>query len=108
MENVETIFAKQTSTFKYSRTPSMLSCCPTDGQAEILIRDNIPRSCLLGIAVGNEDIAKRIYAMLDVYEVKQIHIYISPDILTPNWSTMVRQGSRPNEILYGGSEEVKQ
>lgn len=106
MENIEGIFANQLSTFKYSRTPNMLACCPTDGQAEILIRDNIPQNFLLGIAVGNVDIAKRVYAMLRIYNIERIDIYISPDVLTPTWSNIVRQGNRPNEELYDGSKEV--
>ena len=106
MENIESVFSKQLSTFRYPRTPNMLACCPTDGQAEILIRDNIPRNCLSGIAVGNEDIAKRVYAMLKIFEVKEIDIYISPDVLTPDWSNIVKQGYRPNEVLYDGSKEV--
>lgn len=106
MENIENIFKNQVSTFKYPRTPNMLACCPTDGQAEILIKDNIPRNCLFGIVVGNEDIAKRVYAMRNIFGVEQIDIYISPDILTSKWSSMVKQGYRPNEVLYDVSEEV--
>ena len=105
MKNIETIFAYQVNTFKYPRTPNMLACCPTDGQAEILIRDNIPRNCLQGIAVGSEDVAKRVYAMLSIYGVEQMDIYISPDVLTTNWSSMVKQGCRPNEVLYDGTKE---
>ena len=72
-------------------------CCPTDGQAEILIKDTIPRDYFIGIAVGNEDIASRIYAMLKTFDVKQIPIYVAPDVLTPSWSKMIREGHRPSE-----------
>ncbi|MCM1145310.1 MAG: DUF4433 domain-containing protein, partial [Lachnoclostridium sp.] len=106
IENIETIFKRQLSTFKYPRTPDMLACCPTDGQAEILIEGNIPRDYLFGIVVGNEDIAKRVYAMLEVFGVKQMDIYISQDVLTSNWSNLVKQGNRPEEVLYDGSGEV--
>lgn len=106
MENIETIFKMQTSTFRYPRTPNMLACCPTDGQAEILIKDSIPRNYLFGIVVGNEEIAKSVYAILKIFEVEHINIYISPDVLMPNWNNMVREGYKPNEILYDVPEEV--
>ena len=104
MEKIDSIFAHQLSKFKYPRTSNMLACCPTDGQAEVLIRDNIPRNYILGIACGNEDIAKRIHAMLEIFEIEQISVYISPDVLTPNWSSMVKNGNRPKEILYNRME----
>lgn len=105
MENIDSIFARQMSNFGYPRTANMLACCPTDGQAEILIKDNIPRNCIIGMAVGNEDVAKRIYAMLITLNVEQIPIYIAPDVLTPNWSSIIKQGRRPEEKLPDWSEE---
>ena len=81
----------------FYRDPNMLSCCPTDGQAEILIKENIPRKHIIGIAVGTEDIARRIYAMLKIYELEQIPIFLAPDVLTPNWSKAIKSGRRPYE-----------
>lgn len=103
MENVGSIFDSYVS--KYYRTPNMLSACPTNGQAEILIKDNIPREYIIGIAVGNEDVAKRVYSMLKINNLTQLPIYIAPDVLTPNWSSMIRNGRRPNEIRCDWSEE---
>lgn len=97
MENLDSIFAVSVPTFSYPRSPKMLSCCPTDGQAEILIKDSIPKDYILGIAVGNEDIAKRIYAMMKTYGLKQIPIYMAPDVLTPSWSNMIKNSRRPSE-----------
>lgn len=105
MNNIESIFAVSVSTFVYPRSLKMLSSCPTDGQAEILIEDNIPREYINGIAVGNEEIAKRVYAMLRMYGLEHIRLYIAPDVLTPNWSNMVRNGHRPDELQCAWLEE---
>ena len=83
----------------------MLASCPTDGQAEILIRDSIPREYIIGMAVGNEEVAKRIYGMLKMYGMEQIPLYVAPDVVTPNWSSMIKNGRRPIETQCGWSEE---
>lgn len=105
MDSIGSIFATTVSTFDYPRSPNMLSSCPTDGQAEILIEDSVPREYINGIAVGNEDVAKRIYAILKMYNMGHIPLYIAPDVLTPNWSSMIKNGRRPNEIQCDWSEE---
>lgn len=102
---VESIFTPSVATFPYPRTSQMLASCPTDGQAEILIRDNIPREYIVGIATGTEDVAKRVYAMLKMYEMEQIPLYIAPDVLTPNWSKMIKNGRQPIESQCRWSEE---
>ena len=76
----------------------MLPFCPTDGQAEILIESNIPPKYISGIAVGNEDIAKRVYAMLKVCGMEHTAVYIAPDVLTTKWSEMIRDGYLPEEL----------
>lgn len=100
MDDIDSIFFPTVSTFAHPRTPKMLSCCPTDGQAEILIENSIPREYIWGIAVGNNDVAGRVYSILNMYEQKHIIIYIAPDVLTTEWSNMVREGITPNEIPY--------
>jgi len=105
MDCIDSIFAKYVSTFRYPRASDMLSSCPTDGQAEILIENNIPREFISGIAVGNEDVAARVYAMLKLYAMEHIPLYIAPDVLTPAWSRMARAGHRPNEVLCSWPEE---
>ena len=60
MDNIDSIFADVVRTCKYPRTLKMLQCCPTDGQAEILIKGNIPLKYITGIAVGNQDVASRV------------------------------------------------
>lgn len=105
MDNIDSIFAPTVPTFAHPRTPKMLSCCPTDGQAEILIKNGIPLEYIKGIAVGNEDVAGRVYSILSMYNIKDIGIYIAPDVLTTKWSNMIKDGHPPNEILYECSEE---
>ena len=105
MDQVESIFSHAVSTFAYPRSANMLSCCPTDGQAEILIKDDIPRDYIKGIAAGDEDVAKRIYGMLKMYGLESIPIYIAPDVLTPSWSNMIKRGQRPIETQCNWPEE---
>jgi len=105
MEEIESIFAHSIPTFPYSRTPRMLPSCPTDGQAEILIKGGIPRSFIIGIAVGNKKIAERIYAMLAMYHIRDISIFIAPDVITTRWSSMIKDGRIPDEIACGWPEE---
>ena len=105
MDNIDSIFASTVSTFAYPRTIKMLPCCPTDGQAEILIEHSIPREYIQGIAVGNVDVAGRVYSILKMCDQKHISIYIAPDILTTRWSYMIKEGDSPNEICCKWPEE---
>lgn len=105
MDNIDSIFATSVPTFQYPRSPRMLPSCPTDGQAEILIKDSIPREYVIGIAVGNEDVEKRVYAMLKMYGMERISLYVAPDVLTPNWSSIIKNGRRPDETQCDWSEE---
>lgn len=105
MDNINSIFANSVPTFTHLRAKNMLSSCPTDGQAEILIKDEIPKNFISGIAVGNTDVSKRVYAMLRLYNMEFIPIYIAPQVLTPKWSEMVRIGECPKEIQCDWSME---
>ena len=105
MNDVESIFSHSVSTFTHPRSPNMLSCCPTNGQAEILIKNNIPREYITGITVGNEDVAKRVYAMLKMYKMEHIPIYMAPDVITTNWSSMIKKGCKPIETPCVWPEE---
>lgn len=104
-DEIESIFSYSVPTFRYSRTPQMLPACPTDGQAEILIADNVPRDYIKGIALGNDDVAKRVYAMLKLYDMDRIPLYIAPDVLSPKWSSLIKIGCRPKETLCVWPEE---
>lgn len=107
LENIDQIFADRVSSFPYLRTAKMLPCCPTNGQAEILIKDNIPRRYISKIIVGNVDIAKRVYAMQNIFDISEIPIYIAPDVLSPSWSAMIKQCVRPQEQPCLWTEEVE-
>ena len=101
--HVDTLFASP-ALLGWQRTPQMLNCCPTNDQAEILIKHSIPRNFIIGIVAGNEEIAESISSILTTYKmiygVPTIPIYISQDIMSTNWSSMVRNGERPIERKF--------
>ena len=80
------------------RAAQMLTCCPTNDQAEILIRDSIPFNFIKGFAVCNQDDARMIYSMLKTFEKPDVPIYVAPDVLGTKWSRQIREGVRPDEI----------
>lgn len=102
IDELESIFDSSISTWQYPRSEKMLSCCPTDGQAEIMINRDIPLSFIKGICVPDKDLAKRVFALLKTTKQSQIRIYISNDLFTNKWSKMVRAGSVPFELEYDG------
>lgn len=102
MEEIGKIFAENVPTFYYRRSVTMIPACPTDGQAEILIENNIPVKYIIGIAVSNKDIAGRVVGMLRVCGLSSIKVYIAPDVLSTRWSQMARDGDRAQEELYEG------
>ena len=107
MDSIDSIFADVVRTFPYPRSPKMLQNCPTDGQAEIMIKGNIPLKYIEGIAVGNQDMALRVCAILKMFHIKRIPIYVAPDVLTTKWSNMIKDGRCPTETLFDCfSEEV--
>ena len=87
-----------------NRTPKMLSCCPTDDQAEVLVYKNISRKDIIGVIVQDEDQAEsesiRWYRCLN--NIPEIDIIIAPDLFNGQWSGKVRQGIRPLEYEYRG------
>lgn len=105
MEDIESIFATSVGTFRYPRPPRMRTACPTDGQAEILIKNSIPLEYIIGIATGNIDVARRVYAMQRTLNVESIPIFVAPDVITPKWSSIIRKGGSPVEETYSGLEE---
>ncbi len=84
------------------RNPKMIKCCPTDDQAEVLIKDSVPRSYIYGIAVGNNDVGARVAAILTTFSIPDKRIFVAPDVLNTNWSNIVRNGGRPKETLFEG------
>ncbi len=92
------LYADETVSRKREQT--LLSCCPTDDQAEILVSDNIPVRFFTGFAVSSEEKAAHLYALLNVNRVGEIPIYISPDLLSTSWSRLAHNGVYPAETLY--------
>lgn len=87
-----------------TRMPMMLSCCPTDDQAEVLVYRNISRRDIIGIAVKDEDQAESEKYRWEQCNIPQFNIIIAPDLFNGRWSNKVRQGKRPYEYKYGGGE----
>lgn len=86
------------------RSPKMLNACPTDGQAEVLIYKNISRDDIIGLAVENINVAARLQAAFDVLsescDITDIDIYIAPKLFENSWNRMIRNGDKPEELLY--------
>lgn len=100
ISKLESLFAYKLPTFRFPRTQTMLNSCPTDGQAEILIEKCIPRDYIFAIAVGTQEMAERVHALLEFYSLKEIDIYLAPDVLSKNWSPLIKRGEKPVEEKY--------
>lgn len=89
---------------KLRRSTQMFDSCPTDGQAEVLVFKNVSRDDIIGLAVENDNVAKRISAALKILRkgcnIPDISIYIAPDLFINSWNPMIRAGRRPEEILF--------
>lgn len=81
------------------RTPKMLTCCPTDDQAEVLVYSNIPLRYIKGVIVGSESAADNIHAILKTCN-KELDIFIALDVCNTKWSSLVRDGLRPTEKKF--------
>lgn len=101
-KSLEQLFDHKVASFEYPRTDKMLMSCPTNSQAEIMIWHDIPRDYISGIAVGNNNMAERVYGMLKVLSIKGIDIFISPDVISKKWRTLVQNGCRPLETRFIG------
>ena len=97
IDNIDEIFKQSVPTFPYQRSSNMLSSCPTDGQAEVLIYKDIPRNYIIGIAVGNNDVGERVYGMIRCCGINQMPIYLAPDVLSTAWSNIIKSGKEPHE-----------
>jgi len=85
----------------FKRTPGMLSCCPTDDQAEVLVLGNILHEDIIAVGVCSEEQAKReIVRLCLLQDAIPLNWVIVPQIFTTEWSSLVRKGRRPNEISY--------
>lgn len=86
---------------KLRRETSMLSCCPTDDQSEILIYQNIPLIYIIGIGVPDENSASDVDARFKTIDIQEYPpLYIAPEIFDTSWSRKIRQGDRPLEEMW--------
>jgi len=84
-----------------TRTPAMLSACPTDDQAEVLVYQHIPSNEIIGVAVASEEQARSELNRLDILGCHpSFNWYVSPDIFNNRWSSTVRYGLRPDEVIF--------
>lgn len=102
VNKLNTLFVPQV--FGHSRSNTMCECCPTNDQAEVLIKGNIPLQFLTGFAVSDENNARTLYSILTVFKIEALPIYCAPDVLSTNWSKLVRIGQRPKEELFSAKE----
>lgn len=88
------------------RTDKMLPCCPTDDQAEALIYKNISRKDIIGVAIPNEEQAKKekIRWYNNLRNIPKFDIIIAPDLFDGTWSDKVRRGIVPQEYKFDGGE----
>lgn len=88
-----------------ARTYSMLPCCPTDDQAEVLVYKNISRKDIVGVIVKDEDQAESESIRWSCLgNIPKLDITIAPDLFNGQWSSKVRQGIIPSEFKYQGGE----
>lgn len=84
-----------------TRTSQMLSCCPTDDQAEVLVYRNILRKDIFAIGVKDEkqaDRERRRWSLLP--SIPDIDIIVAPDLFSRNASDKIRSGQIPEEYIY--------
>ena len=91
---------------RINRTSKMLSCCPTDGQAEVLVYKKIPRSKILSVAVSTVERARITDIMVKHIEgAPLIKWIIAPDLFNTNWNSLVKSGNAPEELVFNNGGE---
>lgn len=92
-----------TTVFEVTRKLNLLECCPTDIQAEILVKNNIPKEYICGIIVSNKDMANRVTAVIKSKQL-DIPVYICEEIETYKVIDIIENNIRPQENLYNQKE----
>ena len=96
-----------TGKWRFCRQPRRLACAPTDEQAEVLVPGGIDSTDIVGIAVQDEDQARRVSAhWRNPSEAPRIVVvpeYYDPDRL----KALLQSGRRPIEHLWtpGGTHD---
>lgn len=85
----------------FTRTSIQLPCCPTDVQAEVLVKEVISKQCIFQIAVATEDKANEEKNRLDLLKIDLDHIMfiIAPHMFDGSWVNMVKAGKYPVEKI---------
>lgn len=87
----------------FTRSPTHLTCCPTDNQAEVLIPDYIGIADILAIAVPTEQQAKNETARLSILDIStdRFQFVIAPTLFDKQTlSNSIRSGKRPIETPW--------
>ncbi len=90
------------------RTETMLECCPTDDQAEIMIYKEIPVSYIQGIAFENHTVSEKFRTLAEERCIEWPSLYLTPDLFNTSLSRKIRAGVRPPEIIYDEESELWQ
>ena len=82
------------------------SYLPTDQQAEVLVPDRIPRTDILGVAVRDEEQARKEVARWDILKVEAPPVVIVPEYYDPDLlSRLLLAGRRPDERPWGAGRD---
>lgn len=81
------------------RPSSMLACCPTDDQAEIMIYREIPTSYIRGIAFETMESIEKFIALARAAEIQWPPIYLASELFSISLSKKVRLGIEPGETI---------
>lgn len=85
----------------FTRTNVQLASCPTDVQAEVLVKEVIPKQDILQIAVTTEEQANEEKNRLDILKIKLEHIsfIIAPHMFDGSWVNLIKAGKYPREKI---------
>ncbi|MDQ0456970.1 DarT ssDNA thymidine ADP-ribosyltransferase family protein [Rhizobium paknamense] len=105
-EGFNTMFAERvtgTRNATYIRSASHLSSCPTDQQAEVLIKDRVLLRDIIGVAVVSEDQARteRVRLRTNGVNPDQFRFVIAPQMFNKYaLSEVITRGTAESELLY--------
>lgn len=88
----------------FTRTEHMPDCCPTDGQAEVMIYRRIEQEKILGMIIPDEKRAKEEISALELVGVlpdviNDLRWIVAPQLFGDFWDGTIRKGIRPSEKI---------
>ena len=90
------------------RPLSMLSCCPTDDQAEVMIHREIPTSYIRGIAFETVESIEKFTALAMATGIQWPPKYLAPELFTTSLSKKIRLGIEPDETIVKEESDLWQ